>query len=208
MFMLIATMICTCFTVGRLQLNRQVIVLMSGLGVPDKAFFALQDDMLQRLADMLIRESSAVDALAQVKSWHSWLVLSFININFMFLLYYRFTSFNLQDKEVSIMQTVSAVFTNVFLILLCLPCAYLACMALSWGQPTWQGIGFSGLVHEETHPCWSNFVQSIFEAVQAGCINSIDKYFWGSTNMMCKMTLLTSESLTWYMLPCHRYYCL
>jgi len=68
LFMLIATMICTCFTVGRLQLNRQVIVLMSGLGVPDKAFFALQDDMLQRLADMLIRESSAVDALAQVKS--------------------------------------------------------------------------------------------------------------------------------------------
>ena len=71
----------TCFTVGRLHLNRQVIVLMSGLGVPDKAFFALQDNMLQRLADMLIRESSAVDALAQVKSGHSRLPPSSINNN-------------------------------------------------------------------------------------------------------------------------------
>jgi len=52
---------------------------------------------------------------------------------------------------------------------LCLPCA-----VLSWGQPTWQGLGFSGLFHEETHPCASNFIQSIFETVQAaGCINSV-----------------------------------
>jgi len=53
---------------------------------------------------------------------------------------------------------------------LCLPCA-----ALSWGQPTWQGLGFSGLVHEETRPCASTFIQSIFETVrgQAGCINSV-----------------------------------
>jgi len=40
---------------------------------------------------------------------------------------------------------------------ICLPCA-----ALSWGQPTWQGLGFGGLVHEETHPCASNLIQSIF----------------------------------------------
>jgi len=53
-------------TVGRLYLNRQVIVLMSGLGVPNQAFFALQDNMLQQLADMLIRENTAIDALAQV----------------------------------------------------------------------------------------------------------------------------------------------
>jgi len=39
---------------------------MSGLGVPNKAFFALQDNMLQQLADMLIREDSAADAIAQV----------------------------------------------------------------------------------------------------------------------------------------------
>jgi len=52
--------------VGRLHLNRQVIVLMSGLGVPNQAFFALQDDMLRQLADMLLRENAAVDALAQV----------------------------------------------------------------------------------------------------------------------------------------------
>jgi len=56
------------FAVGRLFLNRQVIVLMSGLGVSDEAFFALQDKMLQQLADMLVRESAAVDALAQVKT--------------------------------------------------------------------------------------------------------------------------------------------
>ena len=39
---------------------------MSGLGVPDQAFFTLQDDMLRRLADMLVREHAAVDAVAQV----------------------------------------------------------------------------------------------------------------------------------------------
>ena len=39
---------------------------MSGLGVPNQAFFALQDDMLRQLADMLLRENAAVDALAQV----------------------------------------------------------------------------------------------------------------------------------------------
>jgi len=57
---------------------------------------------------------------------------------------------------------------NTEIVLLCLPC-----MALSWGRPTWQGLGFSGLVHEETHPCGSYFIQCIFETVQAGCINSV-----------------------------------
>jgi len=59
------------FIVGRLYLNRQVIVLMSGLGVPNEAFIALQDNMLEQLADMLMREESAVDAIAQVKSYIS-----------------------------------------------------------------------------------------------------------------------------------------
>jgi len=44
---------------------------MSGLGVPNKAFIALQDKMLQQLFDMLLREESAADALAQVKSYTS-----------------------------------------------------------------------------------------------------------------------------------------
>ena len=35
-----------------------------------------------------------------------------------------------------------------YVLTLCLPC-----VALPWGQPAWQGLGFSGLVHEETHPC-------------------------------------------------------
>ena len=43
------------------------------------------------------------------------------------------------------------------------------CAALSRGQQTRQGLGFS----EETHPCASNFIQSIFETVQAECINSV-----------------------------------
>jgi len=54
------------FCVGRLHLNRQVVVLMSGLGVPNQAFFALQDNMLQQLANMLICENSAVEALSRV----------------------------------------------------------------------------------------------------------------------------------------------
>jgi len=51
---------------------------------------------------------------------------------------------------------------------LCLPC-----VALPWGQPAWQGLGFSGLVHEETHPCGSNFIQSVFKTVQTRCIDSV-----------------------------------
>jgi len=42
-------------------------------------------------------------------------------------------------------------------------------LALARYQPTWQG--FSGLVHEEIHPC--GLTQSTFETVQASCINSI-----------------------------------
>jgi len=51
---------------GRLHLNRQVIVLMFGLEVPDSAFFRLQEDMIQRLAQMLIDEQQAAVALSQV----------------------------------------------------------------------------------------------------------------------------------------------
>jgi len=51
---------------------------------------------------------------------------------------------------------------------LCLPC-----VALPWGQPAWQGLGFSGLVHKETHPCGSNFIQSVFKTIQTRCIDSV-----------------------------------
>ena len=53
---------------GRLHLNRQVIVLMSGLGVSDSAFFRLQESMIQRLAEMLIDEKQAAVALSQVNT--------------------------------------------------------------------------------------------------------------------------------------------
>ena len=34
-------------------------------------------------------------------------------------------------------------------------------------------LGFSGLVHEETHPCGSNFIQSVFKTVQTRCNDSV-----------------------------------
>jgi len=43
----------------------------------------------------------------------------------------------------------------------------------SWTSPLNPSLGFSGLVHEETNPCASNFIPSIFETVQAGCICSV-----------------------------------
>jgi len=49
-----------------LHLNRQVIVLMSGLGVLNDTFFRLQEAMIQRLAQMLISEEQAAAALSQV----------------------------------------------------------------------------------------------------------------------------------------------
>ncbi|XP_033739419.1 uncharacterized protein LOC117326802 [Pecten maximus] len=51
---------------GQLYLNRQVITLMSGLGVPDTVFLSLQEKMLFNMADMLIRSSRALRALADV----------------------------------------------------------------------------------------------------------------------------------------------
>jgi len=61
----------------------------------------------------------------------------------------------------------------IIMLTLCGKCPDLYLYLLSWGQPIWQGLRFSGLVHAETRPCGSNFIQSIFETVQAGCINSV-----------------------------------
>lgn len=47
----------------RLYLNRQCIILLSGLGVPDEAFISLQDKMLRSLALMLLFETIALDTL-------------------------------------------------------------------------------------------------------------------------------------------------
>ncbi|XP_061173523.1 uncharacterized protein LOC133182687 [Saccostrea echinata] len=49
---------------GRLHLNRQVITLLSGLGVPDKVFLSLQEEMLFSLADMMIYDKEALKALS------------------------------------------------------------------------------------------------------------------------------------------------
>ncbi|XP_028390591.1 uncharacterized protein LOC114515528 [Dendronephthya gigantea] len=44
-------------------LNHQIIMLLSNLGVPDEEFLALQKEMLDRLADMLVNESDAIPVL-------------------------------------------------------------------------------------------------------------------------------------------------
>ena len=67
---------------------------------------------------------------------------------------------------------------------LCLPC-----VALPWGQPAWQGLGFSGLVHEETHPCGSNFIQSVFKTVQTSVLIQIVPFV---NNTIWKKYFLTS----------------
>ena len=51
---------------GRLHLNRQVITLLSGLGVSDNVFLSLQEDMLFGLADMMMYDKEAIKALSGV----------------------------------------------------------------------------------------------------------------------------------------------
>lgn len=56
--------VCDVTKPGRLHLNRQAILLLSGLGIPDESFYSLQESMLQKMADMLIFENKAIDALS------------------------------------------------------------------------------------------------------------------------------------------------
>ncbi|XP_033739306.1 uncharacterized protein LOC117326693 [Pecten maximus] len=51
---------------GQLHLNKQVITLMSGLGVADHVFLGLQERMLFNMADMLLDDQEAMQALTQV----------------------------------------------------------------------------------------------------------------------------------------------
>ncbi len=46
-------------------LNRQVLVILSGLGVPDSAFSVLQDQMFNKMAQMLVDAESALSFLSQ-----------------------------------------------------------------------------------------------------------------------------------------------
>ena len=83
---------------------------------------------------------------------------------------------------------------TVLVLTLCLPYP-----ALFWGQPTWLGLRFSGLVHEETNPCVSNFIQSIFETVQAWCINSV--------RLSVKIKIFLCNILIIIILELYNYYC-
>ena len=49
-----------------LYLNRQCIILLSGLGVPDDVFIGLQDEMLRTLASILLFESVALESLRRI----------------------------------------------------------------------------------------------------------------------------------------------
>ncbi|XP_062593720.1 uncharacterized protein LOC134255214 isoform X2 [Saccostrea cucullata] len=51
---------------GRLHLNRQVITLLSGLGISDEAFKELQETMFYNLADMFLKEDNALMSLKEV----------------------------------------------------------------------------------------------------------------------------------------------
>ncbi|XP_062569602.1 uncharacterized protein LOC134231636 [Saccostrea cucullata] len=51
---------------GRLYLNRQIISLLSGFGVPDDAFQDLQESMLFELADMLLYDEKALTILKEI----------------------------------------------------------------------------------------------------------------------------------------------
>ncbi|XP_066292674.1 uncharacterized protein, partial [Branchiostoma lanceolatum] len=55
--------ICMTSHPARLYLNRQVITILSALGVPDQTFQMLQEEMLQNLSDMLVREDVAFKSL-------------------------------------------------------------------------------------------------------------------------------------------------
>eukprot|EP00058_Branchiostoma_floridae_P010132 XP_002595620.1 hypothetical protein BRAFLDRAFT_64730 [Branchiostoma floridae] len=55
--------ICMTSHPGRLYLNRQVITILSALGVPDQTFQQLQEAMLQNLSDMLVREDVAFESM-------------------------------------------------------------------------------------------------------------------------------------------------
>lgn len=50
----------------RLHLNRQVITLLSGLGIPDHVFLNLQEKMLIDMADMLLYDEMALPVLLEV----------------------------------------------------------------------------------------------------------------------------------------------
>ena len=67
------------FFVVRLCLNRQAMLLMSGLGIPDEAFFKLQDRMLVNMADILFDENIALKLIAKVRprlnNYRSMLIL-------------------------------------------------------------------------------------------------------------------------------------
>lgn len=58
----------------RLCLNRQAMLLLSGLGVPDDSFFKLQDRMLENLVNILTDENTAVRVIAQVCDCFSFTV--------------------------------------------------------------------------------------------------------------------------------------
>ena len=49
--------------VGKLHLNRQIVALMSGLGIQNEVFMNLQGAMLRKLADMLVKDRDAIEAL-------------------------------------------------------------------------------------------------------------------------------------------------
>ncbi|OWF46871.1 uncharacterized protein LOC110455104 [Mizuhopecten yessoensis] len=74
---------------GKLHLNRQVITLMSGRGVPDHVFLTLQEKMLFNMADMLLDDHKAMKALAEVHFGIKWKDLQRAGISFTNEVFFR-----------------------------------------------------------------------------------------------------------------------
>lgn len=55
--------ICSCAKFRPGYLNKQIINLLSGLGVPDEIFMVLQSEMLERLLKMFCSETWALQCL-------------------------------------------------------------------------------------------------------------------------------------------------
>ncbi|XP_060070919.1 uncharacterized protein LOC132550843 [Ylistrum balloti] len=74
---------------GQLHLNRQVITLMSGLGVPDNVFMSLQEKMLFNIADMLLENKRALRALSEVNIGMKYMDLMRAGISFIDEAFFR-----------------------------------------------------------------------------------------------------------------------
>ncbi|XP_069103174.1 uncharacterized protein [Argopecten irradians] len=74
---------------AQLYLNRQVITLMSGLGVPDHVFLDLQETMIFEMAEMLLYDNKAMKALNEVNLGIKYVDLRNAGVSFTTNVFFR-----------------------------------------------------------------------------------------------------------------------